>query len=330
MEPGRNPMIILFTTRIHCRTHRPLERSGAFDFRVMSYERLFRARSLPRATFIFSDLDRLHFWDLECAGRIYRQLGELGARVLNDPGRFRSRFQLLRRLHARGFNDFNVWPVDETPPPSAYPVFLRTDSAHRGPLTDLLTSPEELRVAIDAQIARAVPVRELMIVQYAAEPVREDLYRKLAVYRVGGRMVPALCAHQGHWKAKFGESGIAGGQLYDDEYRLVSENAFGEVIRPAFDLGAIEYGRADFGLFQGRPQVYEINTNPMIRNLKTHPFPVRLRASEAAMSALVDAFSHIDGPASGSRCRLADHRSIRERLRDLYCSGRWRRVPESP
>jgi hypothetical protein len=98
--------------------------------------------------------------------------------------------------------------------------------------------------------------------------VRENLYRKLAVYGVGGRMVPALCAHQGHWKAKLGESGIAGGELYDDEYRLVSENAFGEAIRPAFDLGAMEYGRADFGLLQGRPQVYEINTNPMIRNLK--------------------------------------------------------------
>ncbi len=67
-------------------------------FRVIPYERLFRMRRLPRATFIFTDFDRLDFWDLEMAARVYRRVREAGARALNDPARVSSRFRLLRDL----------------------------------------------------------------------------------------------------------------------------------------------------------------------------------------------------------------------------------------
>ena len=70
-----------------------------------------------------------------------------------------------------------------------------------------------------------------------------------------------------------------GQELYDDEYRIIEENRHAEDLRPAFEIGGIEFGRADFGLVGDRPQVYEINTNPTFATIRKHPFPVRNAAS---------------------------------------------------
>ena len=117
--------------------------AGVPHFKVWSYDRLLRARVLPRATWIFTDLDRLSFWELELAARIHRNLVGAGQRVLNDPATVAQRFSLLRRLYRAGFNRFNVWSVDAEEWPERYPVFLRTQSAHRGALTDLIPDRED-------------------------------------------------------------------------------------------------------------------------------------------------------------------------------------------
>ena len=93
-----------------------------------------------------------------------------------------------------------------------------------------------------------------MIVEYCAEPIREGLFRKHATYRVGPAMIATLCVHQSKWVAKDGEKGIAGQELYETSTAW-SENRRGEALRPAFEAGGIEFGRADFGLVDGRPQV---------------------------------------------------------------------------
>ncbi|WP_038050712.1 hypothetical protein [Thioalkalivibrio sp. ALJ1] len=323
-------MIILFTTQPHCSTHRDLERHPEIDLRVIPYERLLRARRLPQATYIFSDLDRLHFWDLECVASIYRQLREAGARVLNNPARHRSRYQLLRHLHHQGINEFNVWQADDEPPTDRYPVFLRTDSAHRGVLTDLIYSPKSLENAIEEQVARGIPLRELIIVQFAAEPVHEGLYRKLAAYRISDRVIGAPCAHQETWVAKYGQRGIAPGELYNEEYHMVTEHTHAQALGGAFDTADIEYGRVDFGLVKGRRQVYEINTNPYFRNLKSHPFSIRLETFQCFFHNLVDALSEIDTPSQKRWHKLPDSRTWRAWLVDLRRTRRLSRWPRMP
>ncbi|WP_019568697.1 hypothetical protein [Thioalkalivibrio sp. ALMg13-2] len=323
-------MIILFATQAHRSTHRSLERHPDIDFRVMPYERLLRARRLPQATYIFSDLDRLHFWDLECVATIYRQLRDAGARVVNNPARHRSRYQLLRHLKLRSINEFNVWHADDEPPTDVYPVFLRTDSAHRGTLTDLLHTPVALRDALEEQISRGVPRREIIVVQYAAEPVREGLYRKLAAYRIGDRVIGAPCAHQETWVAKYGQRGIAPEELYEEEYKMVTDHTHADAMRPAFQHAEIEYGRADFGLFKGKNQVYEINTNPFFYGLKSHPFKIRLETFKRFEDNLVHALSEIDTPSRTTRHKLPDGRTWRAWFGDLYRSRRLSRWPRLP
>ncbi|WP_162917062.1 hypothetical protein [Dongia deserti] len=289
-----------------------------------TYDRLFRSRRVPRGTWVFTDFDRLGAWELELAARAYRSLKAAGLTVLNDPAIVCQRFTLLRRLREQGFNRFAVWSVDAGEWPDRYPVFLRAQSAHRGSFSGLLGDRAALEAAIAERIGRGVPRRELMVVEYCAEAVREGLFRKLASYRVGAVMVPALCVHQSSWVAKDGEMGIAGQDLYDDEYRIVAEDRHCAEIRPAFEIGEIEFGRADFGMVDGRPQVYEINTNPTIGILEKHPFAVRIKADRLFQEKFAAALRRIDTPDSAERVPIKSSVLKEQRRHDRWMTkGRW-------
>lgn len=318
-------MICFVCTAAHNYTFdRLLAFAGLPKVKVWTYDRLFRARSLPRATWIFTDFDRLNFWELELAARFHRNLVGAQQTVLNDPATAAQRFSLLRRLHRAGFNRFNVWSVEAEEWPERYPVFLRTQSAHRGSLTDLIPDRPSLEREIAAALAKGRPRRELMIVEYCAEPLREGLFRKLAMFRVGSTMVANLGVHQSGWIAKDGEKGIAGQDLYDDEYRMIDENRHAEPLRAAFEIGGIEFGRADFGLVGGKPQVYEINTNPTFATMRKHPFPIRNAASRLFEDRLVAALAALDTPASGPPIKVKGTVLREQRQHDRWMTkGRW-------
>jgi hypothetical protein len=75
---------------------------------------------------------------------------------------------------------------------------------------------------------------------------------------------------------KYGKPGIATPELYEEEYDFIATNPFAEALRPVFDIAGVDYGRVDFGLVAGRPQIYEINTNPDIK-LRPPPGDVQRR-----------------------------------------------------
>ena len=71
-------MIVYITTRGHSRTLRSLIRR-TFGFPtphmvLLSYERLLNARRMPRATYIFADLERLAPWELRLAAELFKAL----------------------------------------------------------------------------------------------------------------------------------------------------------------------------------------------------------------------------------------------------------------
>ncbi len=310
-------MIFLLVQGAQAHTHDTLVGAGTYDLRISDYRRALRARRLERATYLFGDLDRLDDWELELAARLYRRLGEAGMRVLNDPARVRQRGGLLRALRARGLNDFSAWRVEDGDWPDRYPVFLRREAGHGGPISDLLHDETEARRAVEAALADGVPSRALLLVEYRGEPVREALFRKLGMYRVGERLVPALCAHETTWVAKVGQLGIAGEELYRDEYEMIRTDRHVADLRPAFELAEVEYGRADFGIAGGRVQVWEINTNPHLGPRAPHPFPIREAARDLAFGRLVEAFEAID-TAGGGAIRIDDEILARQRRYDRW------------
>lgn len=291
-------MIYFVTTASHRYTHACVERDLP-GFTRIAYPMLFARRRLPRGTYIFSDFDRLSPWQLEVAAGVYRQLGAEGCRVINDPAKVLQRLPLLKRLNRDGVNSFSAWAADEAHEVDRFPVFIRTQAAHRGVLSDVLQDHNAVSKALDEAVRRGHPLKDLMIVEYRAEPIAPGLFRKLSVYKVGATMVAALNVHERSWTAKYGELGVASQALYDEEHRIVRDNPFGQAIASAFSAAAIEYGRADFGLVENRPEIYEINTNPSISNRFDHPFAIRVESGSLAYTNLTGALEVLNQSGQG-------------------------------
>ena len=316
-------MIIVITTASHGYTLKTLTEFSP-NVRQASYPVIFRRRRLPRATYVFTDFDRLGVWQQELAAHLYRALRDAGCRVLNDPARAILRLPLIRRLYAEGINSFNAWPAEELSSVDRFPVFLRTRSAHRGVLTELVADLEGLERNCQRLVAAGYPLADLMVVEFRAEPIHGDVFRKLSVYRIGDGLAPCAGVHDRHWMAKSGQN-CAGEAAYEEELATVRANSFAEPARRVFDVAGIDYGRVDFGIVNGRPEFYEINTNPMIT---IGPSRVRNDARgesvQFARDALLDAVACLDsGPVSGN-IEVPVHPALaRGRRRRLWPGFSW-------
>jgi hypothetical protein len=268
--------------------------------RCLHYDALIRARTLTAGTYIFTDVDRLSFWDLEHASHLYLQMKSAGLRVLNNPALARARYPLLRALRAAGLNDFNAYRVDEIGSIERYPVFVRKIHGHREPLSDLLQTREDLQKAIDSAIAAGTPRENVLVVEFAAEPLRPGLYRKMSAFRIGDAIVPHISVHDTGWLVKYGRKFDNIEDLYQQELTLLQTNPYAEHLKKVFDVAGIEYGRADFGMWQGRIQVYEINTNPHVAPPCPHPSASRIKSMNLAWESYLAALRTIDSPRGGS------------------------------
>lgn len=321
-------MIRFVVTRHHDFTLRSTRRDPAAPpIQVMTYDQLIAARRLREMTTVFTDLDRLSSHDLELSALIHRSLAAAKVPALNDPARVKTRYALLRSLHEAGINDFNVYRVDEERLPKRYPVFVRRDSGHGQPLSGLLEDREQLIRAIDAAVEAGAPASNLLIIEYAAEPVLPGVFRKLAVSRIGDRLGPQPSVHDDQWLVKYGKLGVATEALYEEEWQFFRDMPHAEDLWRAFEIASIAYGRADFGIVGGRVQIYEINTNPTVHSDTAHASQTRQRSLHYAWQLHIDRLRDLDAKYRGSgsvdlnHARLSSHQRLR--LRPI----RTRRVP---
>lgn len=322
-------MIRIVTTRGHGYTlRRVLRDPRAPRIERVDYDRLIRSRRFPRVPHVFTDLDRLSAFDRELAAIVHHGLRARRVPVYNDPARVKTRFALLRALHAAGVNAFNAYRIDEGVRPERYPVFLRRESGHGKLQSDLLPDWDAARHAVDQALAKGIPEINLILVEYCAEPVRPGCFRKHALWRLGERFAPAVSVHDTGWIVKYGSAGAASEALYAEDLQRIRENRFADAIGKAFEIAAIEYGRADFGIVRGRPQIYEINTNPSVGGPRLdHPSALRRQAQSEAFRQYVEALRALDVSPRGRRgLALANERLERHRG-PRWWGPRTRRVP---
>ena len=274
------------------------------ELRVMEYEQLVGAPVLDWATYVFTDLDRLSAPQRRAAAQMYRSLRAAGVRVLNDPALVPSRFGLLRKLHDLSFNRFNAYRVEDRSVPQRWPVFLRCEGEHTYPKSGLLHDRDELQCALDAVLESGYPLPDLLIVEYAAEPIRPGLFRKFSSFQIGRRSFAHTCVHDDNWIVKYGKEGIAGEPLYEEELTTLRVNPFQARTTEAFQIAGIEYGRVDFGIVQGEPQIYEINTNPEIKFPTDHPFAQRVESYRVFKQNFFTALAGIDTPRQPRQLQL--------------------------
>lgn len=233
---------------------------------LLPYERI-PARVGP-AHHVFADLERLGDGHRRVATALHRALEERNAahpedrlQLLNHPTLSLSRAELGRRLHEEGINPQRVhrlWDRGEI----RFPVFVRHESDHNGALSPVLAD----QASLDAAIERIVTVRgyareRLLIVEHLDVRSPDGLYRKYSAMRIGDALIPVHVQVGSNWVTK--DFDVVDARTVAEEERFVEEFPHRELIRRVFELARIDYGRIDYGLLDGRPCVWEINTNPL-------------------------------------------------------------------
>lgn len=296
-------MIVFVTSRGHEYTVASM-RDGKFgfptpDIRVVNYEQLSRARRVPRATYIFTDFERLSSWELRVAADRFRALSDAGLRCLNDPARAKCRVELLHALHREGINPFDVYRAEEHPRPERFPVFLRFESDHASPLTELIDTQQELDRSLEGLREGGTPLRGVIAVEQCAEPYGKGLWHKWGTFRVGQAISVDHISVDDKWLVKYGDWDKLTDEVVADEHDAVATNRFEADLRRAFDVAGIDFGRADHATVRGRTVIYEINTNPNVGRYVPDPKPLRLRTQTIARERLSRALEAVDTKEGG-------------------------------
>lgn len=231
--------------------------------RILFYEDLTSLKYLPSGTYIFSDIERLSSAQTVQAHSVHAALKNNGMNVVNDPLNSMRRYELLRTLFEAGINEFNIYRPTECRKPLKYPVFIRSESDHEGSSDELVADPAALDAALLSYLKAGHSREDTVIEEFCDVSEDEGIFKKYSSFRIGDHIVPAHLDFAKKWMVKdrniieFTEEIIAQKKLY------IASNPHREELMKIFELARIQYGRIDYGLKNGRIQVWEINTNPL-------------------------------------------------------------------
>jgi hypothetical protein len=278
-------MIIFLCSHFHRKTLKALLSSPActVPVRVLSYRWLFARDTVPGATYVFTDHDRLAAHELAAAARAFHSMKAAGLRVLNDPAKVRTRFELLADLDRAGVNGFAAYRAALSPRPRSFPVFIRSEADHLIFSDELIEDQETLDERL-AQLTRdGVPLRHLIVVEFSASPARPGVFRKHSVFKVGDQYLGYARVSEQNWAVKHGQRGLATDAELAEAVAEIDANPYAERVKPAFEIAHIDYGRVDFGLIGDRMSIFEINTNPALAEHLRHHRNAEYQAARQRM-----------------------------------------------
>ncbi|HTQ10594.1 MAG TPA: hypothetical protein VMI31_11020, partial [Fimbriimonadaceae bacterium] len=222
------------------------------------------------------------------------------SRLFNHPLKTLARYELLKLLHAEGINEFRASRVDEIPEDLRYPCFLRIANDHQGSRTPLLRSRAELDKWILKAVLGSVEAKDLLVTEFSDTMSLDGLYRKYSAYRIGGRLVAKHVHFSRNWMLK--NPDVATPATLEEERGYMENIPDQPLLHRIFDLASVDYGRVDYGYKNGRLQVWEINTNPvlMLADVK----PAHVPAQRLFSGNLLEALKAIDIPRSVNRVPL--------------------------
>jgi hypothetical protein len=228
----------------------------------VAYERLDRLTGpQPPATYVFTDTDRLDGNTMRAAVALAARAKAAGHRVANWPNRLMNRVELLTTLRLRGVNGFACRRFTARGEPVRYPVFLRIDGTHDGAATPLLEDQAAMRRAVSKLLADGARRDDILIVEYQETDRFEGNFVKYAAYGAFGRVFTTNVTVSTDWTAK-GAYRIYSEAIHAFELSWAKSNPHAEAVAAVFRHAGVDWGRIDYGVHNGRIQVFEINTNP--------------------------------------------------------------------
>ncbi len=238
------------------------DRDLAGKVHIRTYEEALRAEELPAGTYIFADIERLLAAEVEIATLVWNQLDAAGARMLNHPTRTLKRYDLLTKLHALGRNTFRVAHATDRNAELRFPVFIRDETEHSGSLSKLLNNRKELDQTLAGAIVRGHRVKDLLVVEYCENAGSDGLFRKYSAFTIGGRIVPGHMDCSRQWVVK--DTDLVTPEVLAQERAYLEANPHRAWLEETFAIAGVDWGRVDYSLVGDTPQVWEINTNPIL------------------------------------------------------------------
>ncbi|HUF31218.1 MAG TPA: hypothetical protein VMM77_11260, partial [Gemmatimonadaceae bacterium] len=223
---------------------------------VMHYQDLPNLTAAGQGTWVFAALDQLGPAMRELTASIHRQLAESGVRLLNDPSATLVRFPLLQALHQRGLNDFRAIRATDPMGELRYPVFLRDERSHGGPLSPLLESPEDIRREIGRALMHGRRMRDLILIEYCDTADVDGYYHKYSSFVVGSAVIPRSVAYGHRWMLKHHGTEYSRAMV-EEEREYVIGNPHERELAEIFALARVEYGRIDYAVKEGRIRTWE-------------------------------------------------------------------------
>lgn len=297
-------------------------------FRLHTFEDLPDQRAFERGTWLFTNLDELQPPVLVLVEALRDALVEAGVTILNDPRRVLRRRALLETLHARGINRFRATGLDGDLEDLRYPVFVRRASDHLGPLSPLLHSRRELDRWIGKALVWGASPEDVLVVEFLDTSGPGGLYRKYGAFVLDGRIHPRSLNRSTAWMVKHGTTDFTV-DFQTEELEYVEDNPHRETLEEVVELAGVDYGRVDYGILDGRVQVWEVNLCPTIgrgARPSTTPMPeevraIRRRAKERFYAGFAEAWAAVDvapeGPPIPAPFTEDRRRAARESMEEL-------------
>jgi len=266
---------------------------------IVSYEQLLETKILDPGVYVFTTFDEVEPAMRRFIDALTDQLrGSRGMRILNDPARVTLRFDLHSVLSRAGLNEFRSWRAGDDMRAVRYPVFIRTERAHDGAFSPLLSSAAEVETWIGRALALGKQLDDLMVVEFCDTADAGRTYRKYGAFNVDGRIIPRSLNYGREWMLKFGANEFSR-EMVEDELAYVSTNPHEEQLHEIFRIAAIDYGRIDYSMLNDRVQTWEINTNPTIgrgllpssREIDSALHGIREKTKEVFYSAFNEAWA---------------------------------------
>jgi len=213
-------------------------------------------------------------------------------KVLNDPGRSLRRYELLRRLHEHGVNVFNACRATEPVNRVRYPAFIRHESRSIFDRPALAHDPEQYAAQLRGIKWLAGSLDQFIVVEFCDTADSSGLFRKYGAFVVGDRIVPRHIFFSRYWHIRFAD--LTDSAMIEEELAFLNGNPHADRLLECARLAGISYGRIDYGLLDGRPQIWEINTNAGLATSPQAALPERRMGLLKFVDMFADALAAVD------------------------------------
>lgn len=266
-----------------------------------TYQQAFRSLSVPAGTLIFTDFDYLNGIEMDAAAAMANAASAANPeiKILNHPSYACERYELLKRLHARGLNPIEITRLDGTELPSRYPVFIRLEDGAWGPESGLINTEHDLVKAVDELKISGFTPKRRVAVSFEGKKDKDGYYRKYGAFRIGDAIIPQHILRGRKWVVK-SRSKTFDEAFVEEEFGFVQDNPHREQLLELCELVGLQYGRVDYNMVDGAPVIFEINPNPIFPRFEGGN-PAREERRRIILNRLKLAFDAIDTPVGNHR-----------------------------